>query len=485
MVNSELFENDEGEERPPDVRLARILATGFNYNFERAIADLIDNSIAADAKNVWIYIDPKNGEYESENAFVAVADDGHGMSETKLSEVLEYGHISSDNSKNLGRFGLGMKTASTSQSFVVAVATRETSSGDFGMRAWDIPWLEDESRDSYPKWKLRVPRSQMFPSKVLEKISDTSGTIVMLPDLSRMKSNINSLPTYQQGQVLTPKIEKCIEYLSVVFHRFLSGETLSDEYSGETVNIFVNDVLLEGWDPYLRNHSESQIMTLNNSTRNQLHSLSPTDNGAEELMLTLNGKIMKMRLHVLPKLQAWSDDFQYATGLLGWVAMQGVYVYRLDRLIQIGGWCGLMKNEVKNQLARVSLDVGREWDEILELTATKTRIIVPDNPDTFRKDLKKIFGKVRTRAREVYEAEYPASPRSPTPPETPQPPRPTPSPTPQPNPPIPTPPRTPQPNPSPPRRRLDQNTISQLFEACEDNEETRVLSRIERRARSS
>ena len=81
-------------------------------------------------------------------------------------------------------------------------------------------------------------------------------------------------------------------------------------------------------------------------------------------MLTLNGKIMKMRLHVLPKLQAWSDDFQYATGLLGWVAMQGVYVYRLDRLIQIGGWCGLMKNEVKNQLARVSLDVGREWDEI-------------------------------------------------------------------------------------------------------------------------
>ena len=136
---------------------------------------------------------------------------------------------------------------------------------------------------------------------------------------------------------------------------------------------------------------------------------------------------------------------------------------------------------MKNQLARVSLDVGREWDEILELTATKTRIIVPDNPDTFRKDFKKIFGKVRTRAREVYEAEYPTAPRNPDPPRTPQPP----SPTPQPSPPNPTPPRTPQPNPPPPRRRLDQNTISQLFEACEDNEETRVLSRIERRARSS
>ena len=391
MVDSRMFETTEGEERTPDVRLARILATGFNYNFERAIADLIDNSIAAEAKNVWIYIDPKNGEYNSNNAFIAVVDDGHGMSETKLSEVLEYGHVSSENSRNLGRFGLGLKTASTSQSFVVAVSTRESSTEDFSMRAWDIPWLEDSSRESFPKWMLRIPKLEMFPSKIMEKIDSTSGTVILLPDLSRIKANMNELPMYQQGQVLNPKLDKCIEYLSVVFHRFLSGHTSSDEYQGQKINIFVNDEPLIGWDPYLMEHESSQVMVLDERTRSQLHSLSPNDDGTDVLELTLNGKIMKIKLHILPKLEEWTEDFQYASGMKGWVAMQGVYVYRLARLIQIGSWNQLVKVEVKNQLARVSLDVGRDWDEILELTATKTRIIIPDNPSTFRKDFKKFF----------------------------------------------------------------------------------------------
>ena len=77
--------------------------------------------------------------------------------------------------------------------------------------------------------------------------------------------------------------------------------------------------------------------------------------------------------------------------MVGWRCKE--YVYRLDRLIQIGGWCGLMKNEVKNQLARVSLDVGREWDDILELTATKTRIIVPDNLRHSEKTSRRCLGR--------------------------------------------------------------------------------------------
>ena len=467
-----MFESKEGEERPPDVRLARILATGFNYNFERAIADLIDNSIAAEAKNVWIYIESKNKEEGVENAFVAVVDDGHGMSESKLSEVLEYGHVSSENPRNLGRFGLGMKTASTSQSFVVAISTRKKSSENFSRRAWDIPWLEDNSRDSFPKWKLRVPKSQMFPKKIMKEIKSTSGTVVLLPDLSRMKSNINKLQSGQQNLILQPKIEKCKEYLSIVFHRFLSGETQSDEYEGHRLNIFINNESLIAWDPYLKRHESSQVYTLDEKTRGQLHSLSPTDEeGSDVLKLTLNGKIMEMKLHILPKLQNGSDDFQYASGMKGWVAMQGVYVYRLDRLIQIGSWNGLVKVEVKVQLARVSLDIGRDWDDILELTATKTRIIIPDNPSTFRKDYKKIVGKVRSRARDIYEADYPSTSANTPPADTP---------------PVDTPPvDTPPPRRAPRRRRLDQNTLSHLYEVCESEEETRTLSRLDRRARNS
>ena len=79
----------------------------------------------------------------------------------------------------------------------------------------------------------------------------------------------------------------------------------------------------------------------------------------------------------------------------GWNGGQGVYVYRLDRMIEFGGWFRLLKNEPHYSLARISIDFGRDWDDSLELTATKDRIIIPDTPPTFRNDFKSIFGKLR------------------------------------------------------------------------------------------
>ena len=112
-------------------------------------------------------------------------------------------------------------------------------------------------------------------------------------------------------------------------------------------------------------------------------------------------------MHILPKLEEWSDEFNLAAGIKGWLASQGVYFYRLDRMIQIGGWCGLLNNDEKTKLARLSIDVGREWDQLIELTAVKDRIIVPDTEGkSFRNDFRKIFGKLRGAARRTYEADY-------------------------------------------------------------------------------
>ena len=183
-----LFEESEAELRPPSPRLAKTLAMGLNYSFEQAIADLVDNSISADAKNIWIYIDRKNGAFKFNDTLIAVVDDGHGMSLEKLTETLEYGYDSADTPTNLGAFGLGMKTAATSQSWVLAVATRDDPNADFSRRAWDIPWV-----DSKGDWQLRKPREEMFPDQAVEKINGRTGTIVLLPDLTRMKANINTL----------------------------------------------------------------------------------------------------------------------------------------------------------------------------------------------------------------------------------------------------------------------------------------------------
>lgn len=399
--NSALFTGERGESRPPDARLARTLATALNYNFSRAIADLIDNSIAAGAENVWLFVDNKNGKYKSPRSFVAVVDDGVGMTIERLRDVLVYGAQSEDDARNLGRFGLGMKTASTSQSFVLAVATRDSRDMVFQARAWDIPWIE-----SHGDWTLRVPKPDIFPKSILSKIKNSSGTAVLLPDLSRMKSNMNELSAHHQSTVLAPKIAQCREYVRTVFHRFITGNTLSKEYAGKKVNIYLNDELLTPWDPFLESHDRHKAWPLpeNDLNRLTLRDARSGDGGADNpLSLTLNGQLMDIRLHVLPKLQQSDPLFKDAGGIKGWNAQQGVYFYRLDRLIQSGGWCGLLTLDEHKKLARLSIDVNREWDSIIELTATKDRVIIPDSPSEFRSDFKTIFGRLRGAASEVYD----------------------------------------------------------------------------------
>jgi hypothetical protein len=394
----ELFEDEAGEERPPTPNLARTLAKALNYTFERAIADLIDNSISHNAQNVWVYIDHKNGKFDYDRAFVSIVDDGDGMSAQHLSKSLEYGHDSKDEATNLGAFGLGMKTASTSQSWVIAVATRDKPNEKISCRAWDIPWIEGKG-----KWKLRIVKAERFPSKVIERISEHTGTTVFLPDLTRIKPNINELSAFNQEQFLAPKIEACKKHLQCVFHRFISGKTLSEEFAGRKVNMFLNDIPIEPWDPFMEDHEEHQDFLLGDSTISSLMHLAPNLGNTEPLSLTLQGNVMRFRMHILPKIEESDPLHTIAGGVKKWNQQQGVYFYRSDRLIQSGGWCGLLSCDEHNKLARLSIDVNRDWDELIELTATKNRIIVPDSPSSFRSDFKKIFGKLRGKARSVYD----------------------------------------------------------------------------------
>ena len=399
MQNEELFTNERGELRPPKTGLARTFATALNYTFERAIADLIDNSVAADARNVWVTIDAAMGDYGSPRPFVAVADDGHGMSLQTLSDALEYGHLSDDGAKNLGRFGLGMKTASTSQSFVLAVASRERAEDSFVARAWDIPWLETRGQ-----WELRVPRLEIFPSDVLNSIDGSSGTCVLLPDLDRMQPGINEWSQVKQSRLLGQKKRTCEAYLRAVFHRFLAGSTLSPEYKGRRINIHVNGTRLEPWDPFMEGDPRHQVWALPDRDVQRVQFLFPNSTrGGEDgpLSLTLNGKVMELRFHILPKMSKADRAFNEAGGIKNWNAQQGVYFYRLDRMIQSGGWCGLLSNDEHTKLARLSIDVDRTWDSLLELTATKNRIIIPASPAEFRKNIKTIFGKLRAAAKRV------------------------------------------------------------------------------------
>ena len=96
-------------ERIPRARKTQKALRGLGYKFNSSVADLVDNSISANAENVKIYFFRPNGGSEF-NLFIL--DDGHGMDAEKLGEAITYGSEQDYQKGSLGKFGMGLKTAS-------------------------------------------------------------------------------------------------------------------------------------------------------------------------------------------------------------------------------------------------------------------------------------------------------------------------------------------------------------------------------------
>ena len=108
---------------PPSPKILVESMRDIGYNLNSAISDLIDNSIAANAKNIRI-----NFEVNNESSLITVRDDGSGMSEDELICAMKFGSsdpLEERTKKDLGRFGLGLKTASFSQCRRLIVCTRK------------------------------------------------------------------------------------------------------------------------------------------------------------------------------------------------------------------------------------------------------------------------------------------------------------------------------------------------------------------------
>jgi len=130
------------------------------YSFEAALADLIDNSIAAGARNVNIRFSANNAPY------IAVIDDGAGMSPQDLTDAMRHGSRNPGirrDALDLGRFGLGLKTASLSQCRTLTVVSLRD--GVVSARRWDLDYIA-RRRDW---WLLNIPEDQ---ARLLPHVDD-------------------------------------------------------------------------------------------------------------------------------------------------------------------------------------------------------------------------------------------------------------------------------------------------------------------------
>jgi hypothetical protein len=340
------------------------------YDLPSAVADLVDNSIDAGARNINISVCRKGA-----HSFITVADDGSGMTERELDEAMRYGSRRDYRDAALGKFGLGLKTASLSQCRRLTVATRTTPKGKVRIRRWDLDQVQ--LTDS---WDVERILPTAAPPYLAADLKGKRGTVVMWEKLDRLLEYANPDGAHAL-RALEAGSEAIAEHLSMVFHRFLSGENRSRR----KLRITFNGERLEPWDPYARGEPATRELPK--------QTISFVQDGCRQRV--------RVRAYVLPPQVRFStaEAHAEASGPKKWNGQQGFYIYRADRLIQSGGWNRLRTMDEHSKLARIAIDVPREAEDAFHINVAKMRVVLPE---TLRAPLRALAAGVVAAAQDAY-----------------------------------------------------------------------------------
>lgn len=311
------------------------------YTPETAIADIVDNSLSAKASIVDIYFD-----WEKQR--ITIADNGEGMTRNELLSSMSIGSSDPLNDRSihdLGRFGMGMKTASFSLGKKNTVISK--SNNEISNACWDLDYVRQSD-----KWEILInDSSDAFIGELSDTISQYScGTIVCISNVDKLISSDSSA----EKKKFYKMIDNVKSHLSLVFHRFME--------SGE-IQIRFNGTLLNPWNPFIPN----------NNARQELEQEEVYENGHKVII----------KPYVLPHKTKFAndDEFKEAGGYKGWLQHQGFYVYRNRRLIIYGTWFGLLKKEMSYNLARIRLDIYSDSDFDWQIDIKKSKAVPPAYTD--------------------------------------------------------------------------------------------------------
>jgi hypothetical protein len=311
------------------------------YTVEAAVADLVDNSISADASVITIEYDA------SDSPYVAILDNGKAMSPAELTEAMRHGRNPSDvrDPKDLGRFGLGLKTASLSQCRKFTVISKKD--GVISARAWDLDVVQQ-----IEKWVIVIPSEhELSELPLITNLEEyATGTLVVWQHLDKLIAG-SSRPQAE----MTLKFHFMEAHLALVFHRFKSIEG-----KNPAIIIRLNGRPLPDRDPFLKGNSYKQPLegqTIKHEKGNVL--VTP---------------------YVLPPISHLNDgEIELAGGLDGLKHSQGYYIYRARRLVIWGTWFRLVPKEEFYKLSRIQVDIPNTFDELWSLDIKKSAAFPPDS----------------------------------------------------------------------------------------------------------
>ncbi len=322
------------------------------YDFNTAIADIVDNSITAGATKVDINLSiSPAGEIS-----VYIVDNGCGMDQNGLRNAMKYGSAVRENRNSLSKFGLGLKTASTAFCRCLSLVSRGADNVVRKIQ-WDLDYIAVINR-----WKPKTMEPSKGERQILDSIAGTgTGTVVIWEKVDRLLakgledySGITAVKT-----AVSNKKKKLRHHLGLTFQRFIDPSFTDSP----NVEISIDMSPVEPIDPFCRNEAE----TIPYPSPKPL-SIKIDDNESYPV---------KMTAYVLPRPEDFSsrqaqDDANVS------VNTEGFYVYRENRLIHYGDWLGMFSNEPHYSLLRVEFSFCAELDDAFNVDIKKSRILPAD-----------------------------------------------------------------------------------------------------------
>jgi hypothetical protein len=334
----------------------------FGYTLETAMADIIDNSVTAGASSVRILT-----ETGSDEPWIAIIDDGGGMTEAELIEAMRPGSknpLDEREGHDLGRFGLGLKSASFSQCRQLTVISRKA--GEVAAATWDLD---------------RVAATNVWSVDLEDDLSDfpvakclfETGTIVLWRNLDRLSTNFVHDAARRAAEI-NKALASAERHLRLCFHRYMEG-------SRPKLQLLLNGRCLSPIDPFATDHKATQV-------------------DPEERLTLTNGEVVT-QCFTLPHHKMMSkSDWDDLGGPEGHLRSQGFYIYREWRLIIAGSWLGLARQTELTKLSRVRVDIPNTMDADWKIDVLKSSAQMPP---VVRDRLRRIIERLQGTSRRTYQ----------------------------------------------------------------------------------
>ena len=343
------------------------------YNVRTAAADIIDNSIAAMADKINVQIVLR----EDGRKLVYFGDNGIGVDADGIYRAMRYGAPERESAKSLGKFGLGLKTASSSVCLKFTLISRKASTQELAKLTWDLEHVEKENRWEMLREPVSTDEDEMFDELCGEK-----GTLVIWEACDRILTKDYEAGGTKEKAAINRLAESLAKHLSLVYHRFLDKTDARER----DIDIAINDTFVVPWNPFYPERSEQVLPEKKQKIVVEL------PDGSEE--------IANIRAWILPHRSDMAKDEEKIYARISNRA-QGFYIYREGRLIQDGSWMDVFgAPEPHTSLLRIEFDFGHLLDDAFRIDVKKSRILFhPDLEDGLSELLQPIYREAGRRYR--------------------------------------------------------------------------------------